>query len=57
VTYTLRDGPSGELTIQHAGEELRLTTKAESTRRINARRASLPEPQQPKGRAPMRRLR
>jgi alpha,alpha-trehalose phosphorylase len=57
VTYTLRDGPSGELTIRHAGEELRLTTKAESTRRINARRASLPEPQQPKGRAPMRRLR
>jgi alpha,alpha-trehalose phosphorylase len=55
VTYTLRDGPSGELTIRHAGEELRLTTKAESTRRINARHASLPEPQQPKGRAPVRR--
>jgi alpha,alpha-trehalose phosphorylase len=57
VTYTLRDGPDGELTIRHAGEELRLSTKAASTRPITPRRATTPEPQQPKGRTPMRRTR
>jgi trehalose/maltose hydrolase-like predicted phosphorylase len=57
VTYTLRDGPDGELTIRHAGEELRLSTTAASTRPITPRRATTPEPQQPPGRAPMRRTR
>jgi alpha,alpha-trehalose phosphorylase len=55
VTYTLRDGPDGELTIKHAGEELRLSTKADSTREVVPRKATLPAPQQPKGRPPMRR--
>jgi alpha,alpha-trehalose phosphorylase len=55
VTYTLRDGPDGELTIQHAGEELRLSTKADSMRQVVPRKATLPAPQQPKGRPPMRR--
>ena len=31
VTYTLRDGPGGELKIRHAGEELELSTESATT--------------------------
>ena len=34
VTYTLRDGPEGELTIRHAGEDLELSTSAPTTSTI-----------------------
>ncbi|MDT5402346.1 MAG: alpha,alpha-trehalose phosphorylase, partial [Mycobacterium sp.] len=56
VTYTLRDGPDGRLTIHHAGERLELTTHEPSTKRMVARKPTLPTPVQPPGRAPLRRL-
>jgi trehalose/maltose hydrolase-like predicted phosphorylase len=57
VTYTLRDGPDGELIIRHAGEELRLCTHEPSTVKLRPRRAVLPAPRPPKGREPIRRAR
>jgi alpha,alpha-trehalose phosphorylase len=56
VTYTLRDGPDGRLTIHHAGERLELTTHEPSTKRMVARKPTMPTPVQPPGRAPLRRL-
>jgi len=55
VTYTLRDGPGGELTIRHAGEELELSTESPTTVQICPRKPLLPAPDQPPGRAPMHR--
>jgi trehalose/maltose hydrolase-like predicted phosphorylase len=55
VTYTLRDGPDGELTIRHAGDELTLNTGAASTVAIKTREPLLPAPSQPPGRAPTHR--
>jgi trehalose/maltose hydrolase-like predicted phosphorylase len=55
VTYTLRDGPGGELTIRHAGEELELSTESPTTVEIECRKPLLPAPQQPPGRQPMHR--
>jgi alpha,alpha-trehalose phosphorylase len=52
VTYTLRDGPHGELTIRHAGEELRLSTESPSTVPLAKCESLLPPPPQPPGREP-----
>jgi trehalose/maltose hydrolase-like predicted phosphorylase len=55
ITYTLRDGPDGELLIRHAGEDLTLNTSSPAIVAVKARKALLPAPAQPPGRAPMRR--
>lgn len=57
ATYTLRDGPHGELTIRHAGEDLLLTTEAPTTVPTRRRVPLLPPPPQPPGREPIRRRR
>jgi trehalose/maltose hydrolase-like predicted phosphorylase len=57
VTYTLRDGPDGRLTIRHAGECLELSTREPTTKPIVARKPTMPTPIQPPGRRPQRRLR
>ncbi|MEZ0358253.1 glycoside hydrolase family 65 protein [Mycobacterium sp. SA01] len=56
VTYTLRDGPDGQLTIRHAGDELTLNTRNTTTVPLRTRRALLPTPEQPPGRAPRRHI-
>ena len=56
VTYTVRDGPHAALTIRHAGEELELSTHDATTVAIRKRKPLLPEPQQPPGREPLRRI-
>jgi alpha,alpha-trehalose phosphorylase len=55
VTYTLRDGPGGELTIRHAGEELKLSTEGPTTVPVRVREPLLPPPPQPPGREPVHR--
>jgi alpha,alpha-trehalose phosphorylase len=50
VTYTLRDGPGGGLTIWHAGQELELSRDSPSTIAVRAREPLLPAPPQPPGR-------
>ena len=55
VTYTLRDGPHGELTIRHAGEDIELSTTEPTTITLVKREPLLPTPQQPPGRAPLHR--
>jgi alpha,alpha-trehalose phosphorylase len=55
VTYTLRDGPDGTLTIRHAGRELTLDTEQPVTVAIKPRKPLLPAPLQPPGREPIRR--
>ncbi|MDT5348434.1 MAG: alpha,alpha-trehalose phosphorylase [Mycobacterium sp.] len=55
VTYTLRDGPGGELTIRHAGEDLTLSTESASTIAVRKRKPLLPAPPQPPGREPVHR--
>lgn len=55
VTYTLRDGPDGELIIRHAGEDLKLTTNEPSTIGIRRREPLLPTPHQPPNREPTHR--
>ena len=58
VTYTLRsdsDDSEGELRIQHAGEEVTLTTESSSTFAVRLREALLPSPPQPPGREPFHR--
>ncbi|WP_102142317.1 glycoside hydrolase family 65 protein [Mycobacterium hubeiense] len=55
VTYTLRDGPDGALTIRHAGKDLELSTSTPSTVEIQPRHPLLPPPLQPPGREPVRR--
>lgn len=57
VTYTLRDGPDGSLTIRHGGQELELHTTHPTTAPIEPREPLLPPPRQPAGRSPMRHLR
>jgi trehalose/maltose hydrolase-like predicted phosphorylase len=57
VTYTLRDGPEGELTIRHDGEDLELSTSAPTTITLKKREPLLPQPQQPPGREPLHRRR
>ncbi|MGH3563068.1 MAG: hypothetical protein ACRDTN_15085, partial [Mycobacterium sp.] len=55
VTYTLRDGPGGGLTIRHAGEELKLSTQSPTKVAVRRREPLLPPPPQPPGRAPLHR--
>ncbi|MEW2481399.1 glycoside hydrolase family 65 protein [Mycobacterium sp. NPDC049093] len=55
VTYTLRDGPDGSLTIRHAGEEVHLSTREPTTVKVRPRHPLLPPPPQPAGREPVRR--
>ena len=55
VTYTLRDGPDGELKIRHAGEDLTLSTSEPTTLPLQAREPLLPRPPQPPGREPAHR--
>ncbi len=55
VSYTLRDGPDGRLTIHHAGKELELSTQAPTTVPACPREPLLPPPMQPPGRAPAHR--
>jgi trehalose/maltose hydrolase-like predicted phosphorylase len=55
VTYTLRDGPGGELTIRHAGEDLELSTEEPVTVPLKKREPLLPAPEQPAGREPTHR--
>ncbi len=57
VTYTLRDGPAGNLTIRHAGEPLDLTCDGPTTVAVQPRKPMLDPPAQPPGREPMRRHR
>lgn len=52
VIYTLRDGPDGRLTINHAGEELELSTLSPTTVPAHRREPLLSAPTQPPGRAP-----
>ncbi len=55
VSYTLRDGPDGRLTIRHAGEEIVLSTQEPTTVKVQQRKPLLPAPSQPPGREPLRR--
>jgi trehalose/maltose hydrolase-like predicted phosphorylase len=55
VTYTLRDGPDGRLSIRHAGEEIVLSTHEPTTVKVQHRTPLLPPPSQPPGREPLRR--
>jgi len=55
VTYTLRDGPDGELKIRHAGEDLTLSTSEPTTVPLHDREPLLPRPPQPPGREPIHR--
>jgi trehalose/maltose hydrolase-like predicted phosphorylase len=55
VTYTLRDGSGGDLTIRHAGEELELNTEKPTTIAVRRRKPLLPPPPQPPGREPLHR--
>ena len=55
VTYTLQDGPGGDLTIRHAREELVLSTEKPTTIAVRRRKPLLPPPPQPPGREPLHR--
>lgn len=57
VTYTLRDGPDGRLTIRHAGKDVEITTREPTTEPVRERIPLLPAPQPPPGRRPLRRKR
>lgn len=57
VTYTLRDGPHGTLTIRHAGETVQLNTQEPTTLAVKSQEPLLPPPHQPPGREPARRSR
>ena len=52
VTYTLRDGPGGELTIRHAGNLVTLSTRQPTTVALHHRGPLLRERTQPPGREP-----
>jgi alpha,alpha-trehalose phosphorylase len=55
VTYVLRDGPDGRLTIRHAGEDVVVATAGPLTIPLHRRLPLLPRPSQPPGRRPLRR--
>ncbi|MGV0635814.1 glycoside hydrolase family 65 protein [Mycolicibacillus trivialis] len=55
VTYTLRDGSDGPLTIRHAGTDIELSTAEPTTLPIEACEPLLPPPTQPPGRQPLHR--
>ncbi|MFW0153391.1 glycoside hydrolase family 65 protein [Mycobacterium sp. smrl_JER01] len=55
VTYRLRDGPQGVLTILHAGEPLELNTREPTRVAVRPKVPLLAVPRQPPGREPLRR--
>lgn len=55
VTYTLRDGPEGELVIRHGGEDLQVTAREPTTVPVRWCKPLLPTPAQPPLREPVRR--
>lgn len=55
VTYTLRDGADSTLRINHAGEELALSTNSPTAVPARRRDPLLPTPTQPPGREPKHR--
>jgi alpha,alpha-trehalose phosphorylase len=55
VSYTLRDGPEGALTIRHAGKVVALNTQSATIVKLRAREALLPPPPQPPGLQPISR--
>ncbi|MCU1696436.1 MAG: trehalose/maltose hydrolase or phosphorylase [Mycobacterium sp.] len=55
VSYVLRDGPDGGLTIRHAGKDVALNTQRPTTIALRARAALLPPPPQPPGLQPISR--
>jgi trehalose/maltose hydrolase-like predicted phosphorylase len=52
VTYTLRDGPDGTMTIRHGERHVELNTRTPTTMPLIPRVALLPPPPQPPGREP-----
>jgi trehalose/maltose hydrolase-like predicted phosphorylase len=57
VTYTLRDGPDGSLTIRHGGQDVDLDTHTPTSVALHPRTPLLPPPPQPAGRRPIPRHR
>ncbi|MDT5000162.1 MAG: alpha,alpha-trehalose phosphorylase [Mycobacterium sp.] len=55
VSYVLRDGPEGALTIRHAGKDVALNTQRPTTVTLRVREALLPPPPQPPGLQPISR--
>jgi trehalose/maltose hydrolase-like predicted phosphorylase len=55
VSYSVRDGADAAITLRHAGETLTVTVGEPVTRVLTPRTPLLPPPEQPPGRAPMRR--
>jgi alpha,alpha-trehalose phosphorylase len=55
VSYVLRDGPDGGLTIRHAGKDVALNTRSPTTIALRVRGALLPPPPQPPGLQPISR--
>jgi len=55
VSYVLRDGPDGALTIRHAGKDVALNTQSPTNVTLRAREALLPPPPQPPGLQPISR--
>jgi trehalose/maltose hydrolase-like predicted phosphorylase len=55
VSYALRDGPDGTLTIRHGGRDVTISTLSPTTVALRARGALLPPPPQPPGLEPISR--
>jgi len=55
VSYVLRDGPDGEVTIRHAGKDVAVNTQSPTIVALRAREALLPPPPQPPGLQPISR--
>jgi trehalose/maltose hydrolase-like predicted phosphorylase len=55
VSYALRDGPDGTLTIRHGGRDVTLSTQSPTTVALRARGSLLPPPSQPPGLQPISR--
>ncbi|MDT5064077.1 MAG: alpha,alpha-trehalose phosphorylase [Mycobacterium sp.] len=55
VSYALRDGPDGSLTIRHGGQDVTLNTQNPTTVPLRIREALLPPPLQPPGLQPFSR--
>jgi trehalose/maltose hydrolase-like predicted phosphorylase len=53
VSYVLRDGPDGTLTIRHGGEDVVLDTRAPTTIPLRPRTPLMGPPAQPPGRTPI----
>jgi alpha,alpha-trehalose phosphorylase len=57
VSYILRDGPDGSLTIRHGGQDVDLDTHTPTSVALHPRTPLLPPPPQPAGRRPIPRHR